>query len=328
MICLFIRSKSVVGAKNVNDLVLNHVLNLGTSNREVLSGVECAGLLAEYAADTCGHSKTDIGVDVDLTYCHGSCLTELLLGDTYCVRKSAAEGVDLLNELLRNGGSTVKNDWELGKTLSDLLENVKAERRRNENTLCVTSALLSGELVSSVGGTDRDSERVNACASNELLNLFGTCIRGMLSNYIVFNACENSELTLNDNAVSVCIFNNLLGEGDVVLEGMMRAVDHNGREASVDAGLADLEICAVVEVKREVDAAVLDSGLSESEKVSVLSVLSCTCGNLKDNGGFYFARSLGDSLNNFHVIDVESTDSVAACVSLLEHLFGCNKCHF
>ena len=249
------------------------------------------------------------------------------LGDTNCIGKSAADSVDLLNVLLRNAGSAVENDGELGKSLLDLLENIEAERGRNKDTLLVSGALLGSELVCAVGGTDRDSEGVNAGLGYELLNLFGTGVGGMLCNNVVLNASENAKLTLNNNSALVSVLNYLLGEGNVVLEGVVRAVDHNRGEASVDASLADLEICAVVKVESEVNAAVLYCRLGESEKILVLCVLTCACRYLKDNGGFFLCRSLGDRLNDLHVVDVEGTDGVAACVGLLEHFSGCYESH-
>ena len=133
--------------ENVLDLVLNHLLDLFTSYLEVCSGVERCGIFIEYSADTCCHSETDIRVDVDLTYSHLSRTAELLFGDTYCVGKLAAESVDLSYVFLRNRGSTVENDRELGESLLDLFENVEAERGRNEDTLFVSCALSGCELI-------------------------------------------------------------------------------------------------------------------------------------------------------------------------------------
>ena len=192
----------------------NHLLNFLASNLEVLSGVECLGLSCEYAADTCGHCKTDVGVDVDLTNRHLSCASELLFGNTYCIGKLTAESVDLCNAVGSNGGCAVKNDGEAGKALANLFKNVETERRRNKNAALVSGALLCSELVCAVRGTDGDSKRVNAGTGYELLNLLGLCVRGMLCNYVVLNACENAKLTLNYNAVCVSVLNNLLGEGN------------------------------------------------------------------------------------------------------------------
>ena len=99
----------------------------------------------------------------------------------------------------------------------------------------------------------------------------------MLSNNVVLNACKNTELALNDNAVSMSVFNNLLGKCDVVLKAVMRAIDHNGGEAAVNAGFADIKICAVVKVKSKINAAVFNCRTCKSKKVSVLSILTCAC---------------------------------------------------
>ena len=104
----------------------------------------------EYLTDSCSHSKTDIGVDVDLTYCHGSCLAELLLGNTNCIGKLSAQCIDDLYALRCNRGSTVKNDRELRESLLDLCKNVKTKRRGNQNALLVSCALLGCELICAV----------------------------------------------------------------------------------------------------------------------------------------------------------------------------------
>ena len=72
-------------------------------------------------------------------------------------------------------------------------------------------------------GADGDSERIDAGAGDELLDLFGTGVGGILCGdvHIVLDAGELAELTLNDDAVCVSIFNDLLGEGDVVLKGVL-----------------------------------------------------------------------------------------------------------
>ena len=67
--------KGIGRAENVDDLVANHLLDFLASNLEVISGVECCGILGKNAADACGHCKTDVGVDVDLTISHLSCAT-------------------------------------------------------------------------------------------------------------------------------------------------------------------------------------------------------------------------------------------------------------
>ena len=96
-------SDLVIGSENVEDLVSDHILNSLTSGLEILAGIEVIGMLNEVLTDGSGHCKTDIGVDIDLTYCKGSCLTELLLRDTYCIGHISAVLIYHLNEFLRNG---------------------------------------------------------------------------------------------------------------------------------------------------------------------------------------------------------------------------------
>ena len=271
---------------------------------------------------------TDIGVDVDLADGHACSLAQLFLGDTDGVGQLAADGVDLTDVLLGNRGSTVENDGELGKALADLLENIEAKRRRNKDALLVSCALCGSELVCAVGGTDRDREGVNTGAGNEILNLFGTGVGGVLSANFILNACKNTELALNNASALVSVINDLLGQGDIVFVVEMRTVDHNGGETAVDAGLTDLKICAVVKVKSEINAAVLNCCASKAHKVCVLSILTRACGNLENNGGLFLSSRLGDSLDDLHVVNVESADSIAAGISLLEHFLCSNKCHF
>ena len=49
----------------------------------------------------------------------------------------------------------------------------------------------------------------------------------MLCYYVVLNAGKNTKLTLNNYAVCVCVLNYLLCKSDVILKGVVRAVDHN-----------------------------------------------------------------------------------------------------
>ena len=67
----------------------------------------------------------------------------------------------------------MENDREAGKSLFDFSKDVETERRRNEDTLFVSGALLSSKLVSTVRSTDRDCERVNTGLGNEFFNFFG-----------------------------------------------------------------------------------------------------------------------------------------------------------
>ena len=47
----------------------NHSADSVTSGGEVLTGIEVIGMLGEVLTNAGGHSKTQVGVDVDLANC-------------------------------------------------------------------------------------------------------------------------------------------------------------------------------------------------------------------------------------------------------------------
>ena len=73
-----------------------------------------------------------------------------------------------------------------------------------------------------------------------------------------------ADLALDPDAPRVHLVGDLPGPGHVLLEGILGSVDHDGCEAVVNAGLADLEIRAVVQVKADVQAGILDGGVHQS----------------------------------------------------------------
>ena len=316
--------------------MLDHLTDSGAAGGEILARIEVIGVLPEVLADAGGERKTEVRVDVDLADCHLCGLTELLLGDAYCIGHLAAELVDLVNELLGNAGGAVKNDREAGQTAGYLFKDVETERRRNELAGDrIAGALLSSELISAVAGADGDGKRVASGALNELLNVLGTGVAGILSGYVdlILNAGESAELGLNDNAVVMSVLNDLLCDLDVLLEGKTGLIDHDGAEAAVDAALAELEGITVIEVNndRKIKTggllSVLNSSLDELHKIDMLCVVAGALGNLKDKRSVKLDGRLSDSLNDLHVVNVESADCVAAVVSFLEHFFGSYDSH-
>ena len=124
--------------------------------------------------------------------------------------------------------------------------------------------------------------------------------------------------------MSVSVLYNLLGLLNVLVERTGGAVDHNGGETAVDAGLAGLEVRAVVQVQSDRNVrALLNSSLYHLNEVGVVCVSACALGYLQDYRSLLLA-SLGDTLNDLHVVHVESANSVAAVVGLLEHLSSSN----
>ena len=211
----------------------------------------------------------------------------------------------------------MKNDRESRDLLLDLMQDIETKLR-----LCARL-----ELECAVACTDSDCQRVNTSLVNELLNLFRLCIRRILSRnlYIILDTGKLTKLCLYYYAVSMCILNNLLCDLDVLLERILGCIDHNGSKSTVYTGLADIEICAVIQMQSDRNIRILDNCcLNKLSQISSVCILSCACGNLQNNRGLQLSSCLCDSLNDLHVVYVESTDSVAAFIGFLKHLCCCN----
>ena len=71
-----------VAAQNMDQLVLDHFLDVGASGLQILAGIELGRCFVEELADGAGHGKTQIGVDVDLADSQLCSLAQLLFRDT------------------------------------------------------------------------------------------------------------------------------------------------------------------------------------------------------------------------------------------------------
>ena len=123
------------------------------------------------------------------------------------------------------------------------------------------------------------------------------------------------------------ILHDLTRQGDVVLEGLGGGVDHDGREAVVHAGLAQLKRIAMVQVQADRKTGLLDRSFDELDEISAVGVFARTGGNLQDHRGVALLRSFGNALNNFHIIHIKSADGIAAFVGFFKHFLGCYNTH-
>src|SRR5699024_9193240 len=146
----------------------------------------------------------------------------------------AAELVDDGDAVLRNGRSAVQDDREAGQALADLFEDIEAQLR-----------LLAGlELIGAVAGADGDGEGVAARLFGEFADLVGLGEAGVLRLDVdgILDAGELAELRLDDDAAVMRVLDDLAGDLDIFFEGVVRSVDHDGREAVLDRGFAGLEV--------------------------------------------------------------------------------------
>ena len=138
----------------------DHVLDSLTGRLEVLTRIKVIGMFGKILPDIARHGETNVGVNVDLADGQLSSFAKLIFRNTDRIGHVAAILVDHLDKFLRNRRGAVKNDRKSGQTLDALLEDIKAERRRNENAVSVARALRSLKLVSAVRGADSNGQRV------------------------------------------------------------------------------------------------------------------------------------------------------------------------
>ena len=281
---------------------------------QILPGVKVRRMQSEVLPDGGGHGQTQIGVDVDLAHGQGGSLAQLILGHADGAGHIAAILVYLGHQVLGHGGRSVQHDGEAGQTAGDLLQHVEAQ-------LGLGAGL---KLISAVAGADGDGQRVAPGLGHELLHLLGVGIGGILGGHVdlILNAGQGTQLGLHHHAVVMGILHHLTGQGNVLGKGLGGGVDHNGGEAAVDASLAGLKVGAVVQMEHNGDLRALQhSSFHQLHQVGVVGVGPGTLGHLEDYGSFLFPAGFRDALHNFHVVDVESADGVAAVVGLFEH-FG------
>ena len=221
----------------------------------------------------------------------------------------------------------MEHDGESGELLFDSGEHVECEGGRNETTgLRVAGALFGLELISTMARTNGDGERVATCTFYEFDHFFGLRVVALFVSNFVFHTGEYAEFSLNGHIVSVCIFNDLLCERDVFLEGKCRSVDHHRAKAGAYAALASFEAITVVEVKADFGVfateflSVSHSTLCHVAKQRGVSVFASALRHLKDHGALLSSCSLDDSLKLLHIVEVESGNCITAFNGTGEHI--------
>ena len=210
----------------------------------------------------------------------------------------------------------MQDNRETGKSSGNFCKDIQAE-------LGIRAGF---ELVSAVAGSDRDRQRINAGPLNKLFYLIGVCEHSLVGvdADCVLDACQCSQLSLDNGAVLVRILSDALGLRNVVLKIMAGIIDHDRGKSAVDALFANSKVCAVVQMQSDRDLGIqLHSSLNEFLKVNRIRILSCARRSLQDHGGLELSCCLGDRLNDLHVVDIECTYCIAAAISFLKHFSCC-----
>jgi len=135
----------------------------------------------------------------------------------------------------------VHDEGELGQAAFDFFQHIEVQR--------LTALKLKG----TVAGADGAGERVAAGLLHEFFGFgrVGEAGVPLVDADVFLDASEHAELGLDGEALGVGALDDALGNGDVLLEGVVRGVDHDrAKEAGVDAVVAGL-LVAVVEVDGE-----------------------------------------------------------------------------
>ena len=80
-------------------------------------------------------------------------------------------------------------------------------------------------------------------------------------------------------------------------------------------------------MQRDGQTGFLDRRLHHVIQISMMRIFARRAGHLQNDGGIEFLTSFDDTLHDFHVVHVESTNGVTAFIGFLEHLFCVNEGH-
>ncbi len=232
------------------------------------------------------HERRDrqatVGVDVDLA--HAVLDAALDRRDRHAEARVdlAAGGLDALDDVRGDARRAVHDDVRVGQAAVDVLDDLHVED---------VAVGLARELVGTVARADRDGEGVDARALDELLRLRGVGEVDLTGADAVLDAAERPQLALDGHAALVGVVDDLLRDGDVVLEAQRRlgvfgerAVHHDAREAELDRADAGVGRVAVVLMQRDGDVRVgLGGGEHQVVEEAVPGVLARAVGGLDDH---------------------------------------------
>ncbi len=183
---------------------------------------------------------------------------------------------------------------------------------------------------------DGHGQRIAAAALDELDRLVGIGQAGMVGvdRNVFFHAAQHAQLGLDRDSLLVGPLDDAARDGDVLVERLVRGVDHHrGIEAAVDAVVADF-FGAVVEMHRENRLGKnLLGGANHGFQKPLVGKAARAARNLDDERGALcridrfvvrvllaqIAAEQADGL--LEVVDVVGADGVFA-VGLLKKLFG------
>ena len=197
--------------------MLYHVLDGLAGRAEVLPWVKVVWVKSQVLAYCGCHCQAKVGVDVDLADTGLACTAKHFFWYALGSVDFSAELVALGDEFRKDCGGSVEYEGEVRQQTGDRIETIKVELR------------ISFEFVSSVAGTDRDGEGINASTFYELDCLIWVGVGSVPGRYVdcVLDTGKASELSFNDYSTLVGIVYDFFDEFDVFFEWVVGCVDHD-----------------------------------------------------------------------------------------------------
>jgi hypothetical protein len=199
---------------------------------------------------------------------------------------------------------------------------------------------LLGEFVGAVAGADGDGQRVAVGLLDEVGGLVrvgqqlfaGHVAFGAVAVFLValhgFQRTEHAEFGFDRNADGVGELDGFTGDGDVVFVGrgglaigFQRAVHHHRGKAGADGAHADGRALAVVLVHDDGEVRVgFEGGENLVAQEGFAGIFAGAGRGLHDDRGVDQAGGFADGPDLFHIVDVESGQTVAIFGGVVEQL--------
>ena len=178
-----------------------------------------------------------------------------------------------------------------------------------------------------MAGADGYGQRVATAALHELHGLIRVGIHAVFGRNVFLHARQLSQFGFNPHSALVRVIRHPTSDGDIFFKGQVRAVDHHGRKAAVDAGLAQIKVRSVIEVNHHGQIVFHESRFHQLHDIILPRIFAGPGGHLKNQGRAFLGPGPHDALDDFHVVDVERADGVPFRVSPLEHGAGTGDGH-
>lgn len=171
-------------------------------------------MLGEQLAHVARYGEADVSVDVGFVDAGGDGRLELGQTDAVGVLDVAAQLVDLVDDVARDGGGAVAHECAVESLVGEALAHRDGDLATQLDVLALAGAMH---------GAIADGERVDLRLADEIDGgeWVGVGARG--GEHVVLYACQHAELALDGDAARVGVLHDLAGELDVLLEGKRRA---------------------------------------------------------------------------------------------------------